>query len=166
MMLHDGRFKGGFNVLMFGAALLLVPACDSGDDSDKHAEDDSSTGDDDGDPGDGDGDPTGDGDGDFDIPGDVGGTGQLDGCAAHRQAGDCVTAPGCAVVYGQPLVDEGDGAWCTVAADEFIGCVDGADLCPGVAKTLCDGVGYWRTTACVPDNLDVCDPPGHLSGPC
>jgi hypothetical protein len=170
MMLDKFGFQGGFSVWMLGAALLLAPACDSGDDSDEQAEDDGSTGDGDGDgdgdPGDGDGDP-GDGDGDREPTGDGDGdTGQLEGCAVHLDAGDCQTAPGCTPVFGQPLVDEGDGAWCTAAADEFIGCVDGSELCPGFAKTLCDGDGYWRTNACVPDNLDVCDPPGDLSGAC
>jgi hypothetical protein len=159
--------KFGFKPWVFGAALLLASACDSAGDSDDQAEDDSATGDDD-DPGTGDGDrdPTGDGDGDIDSGGDVGGPGELEGCAAHLEASDCLAAPGCTVVYGQPLLDDGEGGWCTGAEAEFIGCADSSDLCPSITKTLCDTDSYWRTDACVPDNLGVCDPPGDLSGAC
>ena len=160
------------SVLVFGVAVLLASACDDGDDGSK--DDEVGDGDGDGDEagdgdGDGDIDPTGDGDGDTsgDKGGDFGGDdGPLEGCAAHETAADCQAQADCSPVYGKPLIDDGDGGWCTMSTEEFIGCASSKDLCPGIGKTLCDGDEYWRTTACVPDNLDVCDAPGDITGDC
>jgi hypothetical protein len=165
--MHEHR---GLMAMMLGASLLFAPGCDDGDDSsgDENAGD--TGGDGDGDPGDGDGDDkdpsTGDGDGD-DGNADFGSeSGELMGCAVNEIAADCTAEPGCSPVYGKPLVDDGDGGFCTVVTEEFIGCVSSLDLCPSLGKTLCEGDSYWRTSACVPDNLGVCDAPGEITGDC
>lgn len=165
--------KRGYSVWMLAVVLSLASACDDGDDGNN----DNEAGDGDGTAGDGDGDkdPTGDGDGDAtgdgdptgaEMGGDFGEGGELMGCALHETAEDCMAAADCAVVNGKPLVDDGNGSWCTETTEEFIGCASAADLCPALGKTLCDGDNYWRTTACVPDNLDVCEAPGEITGDC
>jgi hypothetical protein len=157
------RAKQGIIGVVFGALTMLSSACDDGDDgSDEQVGDGDTTGD-----GDGDGDPsTGDGDGD--TNGDFGSDdGELMGCALNESAADCMAEAGCSPVLGKPLVDDGNGGWCTdAAAEEYIGCASGSELCPALGKTLCDGDDIWRTTACVPDNLDVCDAPGEITGDC
>lgn len=163
--------KHSFLAAVFGVAVLLSSGCD-GDDGSKN--DEVGDGDGDGDEtGDGDGDPSsGDGDGNPDT-GDDKGTdfgsddeGQLEGCAVHESADDCLAEAGCSPVYGKPLIDTGKGEWCTMSSDEYIGCVSSSVLCPGFDKTLCDGDQYWRTSACVPDNVEVCDAPGEITGAC
>jgi hypothetical protein len=37
---------------------------------------------------------------------------------------------------------------------------------PMLGKSLCDGQSVWYTTQCVPDNLQPCETPGGVSGPC
>ncbi|MFO7562785.1 MAG: hypothetical protein R6X02_09105 [Enhygromyxa sp.] len=167
--------KHGFLAVVFGVAMLLATGCDEGDEGPNDGAGDSETGDSetgDSETGDGDGDidPPGDGDPDTgdDTGGDVGGDegGEPQGCASYETVGDCVAQAECSPIFGKPLIDEGDGSWCTKASEEFIGCASASDLCPGIGKTLCDGVEYWRTSACVPDNLEVCDAPGDITGSC
>jgi hypothetical protein len=152
---------------VFGIGLLLAPGCDDGDDG---SGDDAGDGDGDGTgegDGDGDKDPTGDGDGDGDTNGDFADTDdELEGCALNETEADCMAEAGCATVFGKALADDGNGGWCTTTPEEFIGCASSSDLCPSLSKTLCDGESYWRTTACVPDNLDVCEAPGEITGDC
>ena len=133
--------------LILGLALALTSACD-GDDGDDSANSDTETGDGDGDPGDGDGEPV------------------LMGCGAIMDSQGCLDEPGCAPVFGNELVDDGDGGYCTSAEEGFVGCANASELCPMLGKTLCDGDTIWRTTSCVPDNVTPCEAPGEISGPC
>lgn len=153
--------------MTLGLLLAFAPACDedNGDDAadeetsgdgDGDGDGEAETGDGDGDGGDGDGD-GGDGDGD---------TGELMGCAALTTEADCMAMLGCGPVRGFLLVEDGEGAWCTEAEEQFIGCASSGELCPMLTKTLCGGDSMWRTTGCVPDNLMACEAPGEITGTC
>ena len=161
--MHDKRRTAW----VFAIGLLLAPGCDDGDDGSDEAGD--GDGDTTGD-GDGDGDPTGDGDGEPATDDDNGDFADTDeeptGCAVHEAEADCMAETGCAPVYGNALADDGNGGWCTTSPEEYIGCASTADLCPSLSKILCDDETYWRTTGCVPGNVEVCEAPGEVTGEC
>jgi hypothetical protein len=88
------------------------------------------------------------------------------GCAANLTEDECNNAMGCASVFGTPILDDGEGGWCSAPEDEFIGCVSSGSLCPPLTKTLCDGDQMWTTQSCAPENLMVCESPGDISDIC
>lgn len=92
--------------------------------------------------------------------------GELTGCAALASEAECIATDGCAAVLGNAIVQEGRESWCTMADEQYIGCVDTSNLCPPLTKVLCAGDQMWSTTDCVPDNVMVCEAPGTISGPC
>lgn len=149
---------------------LSTSACDGDDSNDEGLGEDgdssSDTGSDTGDKDTGSGGESDDTSVDMDDGGDFGDTGELMGCALHPDAASCNAEIGCAAVLGSPVVADGAGSWCTLAEETFVGCASGSDLCPGTAKILCVGDQVWRTSACVPDNASVCEPPGEISGEC
>jgi hypothetical protein len=93
-------------------------------------------------------------------------TGEPSGCAAAESEGDCVAMQGCAAVLGYEIVQDGRDSWCTMADEQYIGCVETINLCPPLTKVLCEGEQMWSTTDCVPENLMVCEAPGPISGTC
>lgn len=137
----------GLVVMIFGVSLLCATGCDKGDDPSDEAR-------------------VGADDGDVSAN-------ELIGCALNETVGDCMAELGCAPVFGQPLLEDLDGAWCTETAEQFIGCASTLDLCPGktgceelcpsIDQTLCDGDSYWRAPGCVPDNLAPCEVPGEIT---
>ncbi len=90
----------------------------------------------------------------------------LTGCAVHEVEADCIAAAGCNPVHGIAVIDDGQGGWCTVPEERYIGCVDADSLCPPGMKTLCGEGEVFQTSECVPDNLSACEAPGDISGPC
>lgn len=140
--------------------LALAPACDRDDDDDLATETSSETGDD------GDNVVTDDGGEIGHNETDNGDTAGLTGCAVFTSEDDCSFAPSCSPVYGNLLVDDGDGGWCAESPQEFIGCVSWNEMCPTQTRTLCDDDSMWRTDGCVPDNLTLCEPPGEFTGAC
>ena len=155
-------------MMVLSLALLALPACDEGDDGDELAEESEESGDTDTDT---DADTTADTDTAADTDGkdtdDGEDTGELMGCAAIASEDACVNEAGCAPVLGNPLVDDGSGGLCIMAAEEFVGCASTTELCPGTGKTLCgDGDSLWRTTGCVPGNVNACEAPLEITGAC
>lgn len=99
--------------------------------------------------------------------GDGAETAEPTGCVAYESEAACNAEPGCAAVLGNALVEDGEGGWCSASEPEFIGCVATGNLCPPLMKVLCGGDDQmWTTTDCVPDDLDVCEPPQGFSGTC
>ncbi|EDM80856.1 hypothetical protein PPSIR1_28138 [Plesiocystis pacifica SIR-1] len=152
--------------LMMSLTLALAPACEG---SDEEGPEEAA-----GDTEEGDGDEGGDvnvdegGDDAGDDAGDFGGgdDGEPMGCVVHETEDACSSAAGCNAVYGSPLVEMGEGSWCT-DAEEYIGCVNAGDLCPPLMKVLCGGEDeLWQTDQCVPSNLTACTAPGDITGPC
>lgn len=98
-----------------------------------------------------------------------------DGCARHESVESCMDAVGCEPAFGDELLDDGNGGWCS-ADLRFLGCVAEPGLCaPGKVdcpesclgeKVVCDGDRYWLTSDCVPDSLAICETPGELGGSC
>jgi len=158
-------------MMVLSLALLALPACDEGDDGDELAEESEESGDTDTDT-DTDADTTAETDtAETDTDGkdtdDGEDTGELMGCAAIASEDACVNEAGCAPVLGNPLVDDGSGGLCIMAAEEFVGCASTNELCPGTGKTLCgDGDSLWRTTGCVPGNVNTCEAPLEITGAC
>jgi hypothetical protein len=138
--------KRGFMAIVLGVSLLLTIGCDD------------------------------EGEGEDEDEGEVSRSdaeGELVGCSLHETTADCMDELGCAPVFGNALVDDGDGGWCTQVDPQFIGCVTTLgscspsdkvpceDPCPAVEQILCDGANYWRSFGCVPNTLTVCDTPAE-----
>ncbi|PRQ06309.1 hypothetical protein [Enhygromyxa salina] len=144
-------------------ALLVAPACDEGDDgSDEQAA--STEGDGDGD-GDGDGESGGKHEGDGDTS-ESETTGELMGCAVHETQAACMAEAGCGAIFGNPVVEDGEGSYCTQSEKTYIGCVFAGDLCPMLPNILCSEDAVWTSSGCVPENVMICESPGEITGAC
>jgi hypothetical protein len=148
-MMHGKR---GCMAVMLGLTMSLAGGCD-GEDSD--ADDISERDDND--------------------EGDVAATGEQ-ACERIIDAGECLDKPGCAPVFGKQLFEDAIG-WCTDSNDQFIICRstietcseldpgDCAEVCPGIAQTICVGEGVFQVEGCAPADSQ-CTAPGTLTGEC
>lgn len=145
--------------MTLGLALIVVPACDEGDEGGEDEAAGTETGTETDGDGDGDGD-SGKAEGDGDT------TGELMGCALHETADACLAEAGCGVVVGYQVVEDGQGNYCTQSEKAYIGCVFTGDLCPMLPNILCSGDEVWSSSGCVPDNATICESPGEITGVC